>query len=115
VDGLVIARQFFSRRESEWLAKLPAAQRGTAFFRRWTAREALLKATGHGLTVPLNQLEFPAEWEGSLRVSHSLADGDSPVEWSIWHCSTPAGAVLAVAARGTDWTLVPRNDCNGVR
>lgn len=111
VDGMVIARQYFSRSESSWLAELPADRRPAAFLRLWTAREALLKATAHGLTVALNQLELTAKSEAAIRVSHPMADSSSPVDWSIWHRSTSAGALVAVAARGSDWTCIPLNDC----
>ena len=35
------------------LAALPASERATTFFTYWTRKEALLKATGHGLAIEL--------------------------------------------------------------
>lgn len=51
-DVLGLSRRYFSTPEVESLAALPAAQLSAAFFRVWTAKEALLKADGHGLEVP---------------------------------------------------------------
>jgi hypothetical protein len=46
----------------EWRA-LPGAERLDAFLRTWTAKEAYLKATGHGLARPLRETPaMPAGW-----------------------------------------------------
>jgi 4'-phosphopantetheinyl transferase len=47
-----IAERFFSAREVEWMRKHP---RG--FFRLWTAKEAVIKAVGRGLSVPLPDVD----------------------------------------------------------
>jgi len=52
-----VARQFFTPKEQAMLHRLPAPEQGPAFFQLWTRKEALLKAIGTGLAVPLNQVE----------------------------------------------------------
>lgn len=53
-----IARRFFSPDEAEHLSQCAAGQRVTAFYQYWTAKEALLKGNGGGLTLPLNRCRF---------------------------------------------------------
>ncbi len=50
-----LATRFFSPREAAELASLPAADQLAGFYRGWTSKEAYLKATGFGLSFPLNQ------------------------------------------------------------
>ncbi|MEO3713226.1 4'-phosphopantetheinyl transferase family protein [Roseateles flavus] len=47
-DGLAIAQRVFHPRERQWL--LAQADFAAAFYRLWTLKEALLKATGEGFT-----------------------------------------------------------------
>ncbi|WAL66354.1 4'-phosphopantetheinyl transferase superfamily protein [Amycolatopsis cynarae] len=42
--------------EQQTLAGLGAAERTAAFFRYWTRKEALMKATGKGLRIPLRSI-----------------------------------------------------------
>ncbi|UUL82299.1 4'-phosphopantetheinyl transferase family protein [Sphingomonas qomolangmaensis] len=53
-DWLAIARRFFAADEADALAATADAQRETAFFRCWTRKEAFVKATGLGLSAPLD-------------------------------------------------------------
>ena len=52
--GQDIARRYFSSREVNDLQTLPPDARAEGFFRRWTRKEAYLKATGMGLQIPLD-------------------------------------------------------------
>ena len=85
--------------------KLDAAARPTAFFRYWVRKEALLKATGDGLRVPMTHLTMSApdqpprlaEWQGRpgyrARVSmHDLVAGP--------------GYAAALALVGRDATVI---------
>ena len=58
IDVEGIAARFFADQEARHLARIPASRRRSAFFTSWTLKEAYLKATGAGLTVPLARVAF---------------------------------------------------------
>lgn len=53
-----IAKRFFCTSEYETLRAIPRNLRSEAFFNDWTCKEAYGKATGRGLSLPLNQIEI---------------------------------------------------------
>jgi 4'-phosphopantetheinyl transferase len=54
IDAPAIARGRFSARESAYIDALPAAAQADAFRQLWTRKEALHKADGRGLSLPLD-------------------------------------------------------------
>ncbi|MEQ1649258.1 MAG: 4'-phosphopantetheinyl transferase superfamily protein [Hyphomicrobiaceae bacterium] len=48
-----LAERYFAREEIEALALMPEAEARAAFFRCWTRKEAVVKAAGDGLSMPL--------------------------------------------------------------
>lgn len=54
---LEIAQQFFTAAEYAALCATAPDLQAQTFFNYWTHKEALIKATGVGLSVPLNQVE----------------------------------------------------------
>jgi|GEM_PF-1653593 len=54
VNALEIARSHFSPRESAYLDALPPPAQADAFRQLWTRKEALHKADGRGLSLPLD-------------------------------------------------------------
>lgn len=54
---LEIAQQFFTETEYAALCATAPDLQAETFFNYWTRKEALIKATGVGLSVPLNQFE----------------------------------------------------------
>jgi 4'-phosphopantetheinyl transferase len=101
-DAEDIAAHFFSPREVATLGTLPEGQRTEAFFNLWTRKEALLKATGDGLSETLSQIEISFAPGEPARVLRHLEPPQSSVCWTLEELS-PAPefkAAIAVAAKG---------------
>jgi 4'-phosphopantetheinyl transferase len=78
-----IAEQFFSRQEAATLRALPEDRQPAAFFNCWTRKEAFIKATGEGLSRPLDQFSVslaPGEPAGLLDIQGDLQE---PSKWLI--------------------------------
>ena len=106
IDTLAIAKRFFSDAERKYLASLPAELRNDAFFLCWTRKEAYIKATGHGLSLPLRQFDVSMK-PGDQNAL--LATRPDPLErnrWSMRDISVPMGYAAALCVAGTDWRLV---------
>lgn len=105
-DTAPIAARFFSQAEQEELATLPADQRNDAFFLCWTRKEAYIKATGEGLSLPLRQFDVSL----APRAQNALlATRPDPVECSRWllrDITIEPGYAAAICVAGTGWQLV---------
>lgn len=96
VDHLRIARRFFAPAEADRLARLPEQRRRAAFFAGWTRKEAVIKAVGAGLWLPLDSFEVSLEGEAKLlRAGSSLGHG-----WSLREIEAPEGYAAAIAVQG---------------
>jgi len=62
-DALSIAEHYFSRPERIALSSAEGGTREHTFFTYWTRKEAVLKATGDGLSVPLDRVDVA--WTGA--------------------------------------------------
>jgi 4'-phosphopantetheinyl transferase len=85
----ILVERFFSAAERNAWKDVPPAQQDAAFFRLWTRKEAFVKATGEGLTRPLN--------------GFTVTLGDPPTiidlpGWSLHHVEPLAGYIGALAA-----------------
>ncbi len=58
LDAMALAKRFFSAAEHAWLESLPQGKRGAGFLRLWTGKEAVLKATGTGISAGLDRVTF---------------------------------------------------------
>lgn len=102
-DGLVA--RFFSPRENELFQKVPSSEKPAAFFNLWTRKEALLKATGEGITRSLSLVEvsfLPGELAALLAVS---GDTVKAAQWSLLDLQPAQGFVGAVAIEARDVTV----------
>jgi len=102
--AMTLARRFFTPREAALLAALPAAEAEDWFVRLWCAKEAVLKAHGHGIAFGLEKLEFTREPDGWRLHACDPALG-APGDWRL-HAFTPAPGYLATLA----WRPSPAAD-----
>ena len=98
-DFLKIARRFFAPDEAEQLEALPAGEQLAAFYQCWTAKEALVKAWGQGLSAPLDQFSVrvaPRE-TALLRIDFSDRAAEA---WQVRAIAAPPGFACALASEG---------------
>ena len=92
-----IAEQFFAPAEIAALRKLPIDQQPQAFFNCWTRKEAYLKASGEGLSFPLDSFEVSLGSQLSLKVYQSPHESE---RWRLYHLYPKSQYVGAVAVEG---------------
>jgi len=99
--ALALARRFFDPAEAGWLKGLDEAEQARSFLRLWCAKEALLKAHGHGISFGLDRLRFTDTAEG-LRLQACDPALGAVEAWSIRELRPAPGYVGALAwnARG---------------
>jgi len=109
-DALRISERFFSATERAVLAECPAAERGAAFFRCWTRKEAYVKAVGDGIALGLDRFDVSLDDGEGARFLALEGDARRAAEWSLTHIDPGAGYVGALAlparprtVRGFDW------------
>jgi 4'-phosphopantetheinyl transferase len=70
-DWESLAARLLSSRERTELERMPAAARGRGYFTCWVRKEAVIKATGAGLSLPLSSVETlgaPVAETGMIRI-----------------------------------------------
>jgi 4'-phosphopantetheinyl transferase len=95
-----IARRYFSPFEVETLLALSPQQRVPAFFRCWTRKEAYIKATGRGLSQPLDGFDVtlaPGEPAALLRTDE---DSETFARWFLYDLQVGNDYPAAVAVEG---------------
>lgn len=103
MDELVA--RFFSRRETELFGKVRSDEKTAAFFNLWTRKEALLKATGEGITRSLSLVEvsfLPGEPAQLLAIA---GDASTAAQWQSRELSPAPGFTGALAVQARDISL----------
>jgi len=100
-DALRVARGHFAPEEARALAEVLEAGRASVFMGLWTRKEAVVKALGTGLALPLSRFEVslpPAP-------ARLLASGDprlDPFAFTLLHLEPGPGTVGAAAFAAPD-------------
>ncbi len=110
-----LARRFFAPEEiRDLLAAGDTAAQEAAFFRCWTRKEAVLKATGEGLHFPLSAFAVTLLPGEPAAVRWDLRAGAAPRAWTLASFEPAPGYVAALAylgdampARWHDWPPRP--------
>ncbi len=91
-DMQALVRHFFAPAEVERLASISKAEKTHSFFECWTRKEAVIKATGEGVSRPLDSFEVafgPNTAPALVRLDDRLNPG-----WPM-HTFTPAPNYIA--------------------
>jgi 4'-phosphopantetheinyl transferase len=95
-DALEIARRFFAPPEVAALEALDPALHYDTFFRVWTRKEAIVKATGLGISAGLDR--FAVTSDAPDHVTLRGLDGDSAWDrWTIHGLDMPETYTAAIA------------------
>ena len=96
IDHDGVAQRFFSAREFSELRRIPAAGRKRAFFACWTRKEAVMKATGDGMRMALDQIEVTVDPDGQPRLLST--PGEQTADWTLHTVDAGSSYVATVAA-----------------
>jgi len=114
LDPIILARTCFSVGEQAELVGIETPKRLGAFFDGWVRKEAVIKADGRGLMLPLQS--FTVTLSGAARVMEP-PQGDAPSQWCLMEieAGSTVRAALAVRTRradpvvvGSPWPTQPR-------
>lgn len=81
IDVAALAEQCLHPGEARRILSLPHSQQARAFLTCWTRKEAYLKATGHGLSAPLDSFEVTVHPDEAPRL---LSPARAPTEKARW-------------------------------
>lgn len=98
-DWSLITRRFFSVVEQRQLEQLEMSVRRHAFYCAWTRKEAIIKATGEGLSANLAGFDVtltPGNPAAVLSYGGSVAEGR---RWQLHHWVPQPGYVAAIALK----------------
>lgn len=98
--ALELARRFFAAGEAAWLETLAEDRRVAGFLALWTAKEAVLKAHGGGLSYGLHRAAFTISDNGQalpLAFDGNLGPAEA---WQVRPLALGEGRLGAVAWRG---------------
>lgn len=104
-DAAGIARRFFSAAESAALSTVAPDRHAEAFLACWTRKEAFLKATGGGLSTPLDSFDVELVPEREPRFLRIDSQWGLASEWSLYDFRPAPDAIAALAVRGCGWCL----------
>lgn len=101
-----LATRFFASSEARAVAQAHDDARRRLFFHCWTAKEAVLKATGSGLSVPVRDVEVNTDPEAPLSIVSFGGDRDEAMRWQLMRTEEPGKWMATVAFRGEPRRLV---------
>lgn len=101
-NPLSIAKRMFSDAEFRELQQLKGLAHLEYFFRRWTLREAYVKALGIGISFPTRKLDFEIDSEDSTSVMFHADLRENDQDWQFQLLRPTPEHIAAVAIRISD-------------
>lgn len=81
IESLAIAERWFTESEYQAIVAAPADKQRYKFFNFWTCKEAVVKAIGKGLSLPLNQFTVEGINTSQLKLSGLPEVGSCNLYW----------------------------------
>lgn len=100
ISGKETAERSFCPREVEWLSQVESG-----FTRLWTMKEAIMKAVGLGLAIPLNDIDVTDVAEGRTSSIQLRTAGLEPQILWLKELRLVPGYAASVAAVGAEHTV----------
>jgi len=94
-----VTRRFFCPEETAELMALPDGHRDQGFFLCWTRKEAYIKATGEGLSAPLDAFRVTLRPGEAARMIHLERDPIAAHAWSLHDLALDPRYAAALAYR----------------
>lgn len=94
-----ISDNYFSVREAAFLRTRPVQDRKDLFFTYWTLKEAFMKGSGKGFSLPLNRFEITHD---PPKVVSLQGDSEAATRWSLRKVHLEPGYASALAVEGPD-------------
>ncbi len=92
-----LIQRICSSEEKAILTALPPEEQKKGFFACWTKKEAFVKATGKGITIPLEAITVPLPPSNSFDIG-SLQDNElQGSSWSLFEIAVDPGYTAALA------------------
>jgi len=109
IDLHEIAVQFFSQPEVAELFALPVDQQPAGFFNCWTRKEAYVKATGIGLSFPLDSFGVSLKPGEPARLTFVNDNAFEKRHWTLRDVSPAPGYAAALAVEGSGYEICFKN------
>jgi 4'-phosphopantetheinyl transferase len=108
-----VAKRFFSASEYASLTKLSGQQWLDAFYRCWTRKEAIIKAEGVGLRMPLDSFDVSLLDDEPAKLLDARPNAKLTAQWNLHHLSVAAGTMGALAVDRAPLRIVMRTFATG--
>ena len=95
VDVLSLAQRFFTASESDLIANAGTEDQLRYFFTAWVRKEAVVKAVGRGLAIPLSAVDVAPGDSAPHRTA--CLEEDPPSDWHVIDLPEPLGHLAALA------------------
>jgi 4'-phosphopantetheinyl transferase len=103
-----VARTVFATAERNALFALPREEQEARFYRLWTLKEAFVKATGRGLSLPLKDFWFVWSDDDAVRLLCRPSIDPDPIAWAFTLWRPLPHHVLATACRPGEGQPAPQ-------
>jgi len=100
-----LASRFFSKNESNVICQMDGEKLCDSFYRCWTRKESFIKATGDGLSFPLELFEVNFSDQQPARLLNTFWNPEEKQKWQLFNLELPGGYSGAIASESINKVL----------